>query len=240
MIYNKYLGYDMEGKVSTIINSLKKAISFKNILFIILSFIMSSQNFMGEFSPFSFVLFGVASVFNVPLLLVLISSGLGMLIGHITTIAIVKLLTFFALFTLITALINIEGVSKKYCVFIKLMISIVVVEVGFGFVQGILFTDVFKIFSNILIIAILYYVYVAGAYVLLNINKGYVYSKEESIAMITVVALGLAIFKDLNMFGFSIFNILVLVLILVYGWKSGAIAGAASGLIVRTDFDRDC
>lgn len=232
MIYNKYLDSGIGDKVSIILNSLKKGFSLKNILFVILSIVLVGQTFMGDFTPFSFVLLGVASVFNVPLLLVLLSSVVGFLISSITTIALIKLLAFFVVFTLITALINIEGVSRRYSVFIKLMVSTVVIELVFGFIQSSLFTGLFPLCASILIVALLYFIFVSGIYVLVNTSKSYVFSKEESVAMITVVALALTIFKDVNLLGFSIFNVLILVITLIYGWRNGAVSGGAAGLIV--------
>lgn len=75
------------------------------------------------------------------------------------------------------------------------MISFSVVEVGYNLIQGSLITDLFTCLSNIVVAAILYFVFVSGIYVLTNISKGYVFSKEESIAMVIVVAIALSIFK---------------------------------------------
>lgn len=232
MIYNKYLDNNLGEKVASVFGTLKKAVSFKNIIFIILSFVMASQTFIGDFSPFSFVLFGIASVFNVPLLLVLLSSIAGIAITGFTTITLIKLISFFVVFTFITALINVEGVSKRLSVFIKLIISQAAVELLFAFVQGVLLTNLFAILGNILLISIFYYIYIIGIYVLLNIQKGYIYSKEESVAMILVIALSLAIFKDVNILNFSIFNVFILILVLIYGWKNGMLAGGLAGLVI--------
>ena len=54
-------------KITGVVNTIKKFVNIKNIIFIILSFAMSNTSFMGDSSPISLVLFGVASVFNVPL-----------------------------------------------------------------------------------------------------------------------------------------------------------------------------
>ena len=93
-------------------------------------------------------------------------------------------------------------------------------------------TDLFTCLSNIVVAAILYFVFVSGIYVLTNISKGYVFSKEESIAMVIVVAIALSIFKNITIMQLSIFNILVLILVLIFGWKNGWVAGAATGLVL--------
>lgn len=219
-------------KITGVVNTIKKFINIKNIIFIILSFAMSNTSFMGDSSPFSLVLFGVASVFNVPLILVLISSIVGILVQSVSMTILIKLLSFFIIFTLITVIVNIEGVSKRFSVFIKFMISFSVVEVGYNLIQGSLITDLFTCLSNIVVAAILYFVFVSGIYVLTNISKGYVFSKEESIAMVIVVAIALSIFKNINVMQLSVFNILVLILVLIFGWKNGWVAGAATGLVL--------
>ena len=219
-------------KITGVVNTIKKFVNIKNIIFIILSFAMSNTSFMGDSSPLSLVLFGVASVFNVPLILVLISSIVGILIQSVSMTILVKLLSFFIIFTLITVIVNIEGVSKRFSVFIKFMISFSAVEVGYNLIQGSLITDLFTCLSNIVVAAILYFVFVSGIYVLTNISKGYVFSKEESIAMVIVVAIALSIFKNITIMQLSIFNILVLILVLIFGWKNGWVAGAATGLVL--------
>lgn len=219
-------------KITGVVNTIKKFVNIKNIIFIILSFAMSNTSFMGDSSPLSLVLFGVASVFNVPLILVLISSIVGILVQSVSMTVLVKLLSFFIIFTLITVIVNIEGVSKRFSVFIKFMISFSVVGVGYNLIQGSLITDLFTCLSNIVVAAILYFVFVSGIYVLTNISKGYVFSKEESIAMVIVVAIALSIFKNITIMQLSIFNILVLILVLIFGWKNGWVAGAATGLVL--------
>lgn len=232
MIYNKYLESGFGEKVSAIFDYIKKGINVPNIIFVIFSLCISSQSFMGSYEPFSIVLFGVASVFNIPLLLVLISSIIGMLFSSLATVTILKVVALFVVFSVITAFINIEGVSKKYGVFIKLIISFFLVEIVDAIISGVLFSSIITILTNAVIIAILFFIFVPGMAVILNIRKSYVYSKEESIAMITLIAILISVLKDVNVFGFSIYNILVMVLVLTYGWKNGAVLGTCSGLLI--------
>ena len=232
MIYNKYIESGVGEKVSIILEYIKKGINIPNIIFIIFSLLVSSQSFMGEYEPFSIVLFGLASVFNIPLLLVLISSLIGMIINGVTTFSLIKIVSLFIVFSLITALINIEGVSKKYSVFFKLISSFFIVEIVANIIGGTFISSILSVLTNSVIIAILFFVLVPGMAVLLNIRKSYIYSKEESIAFVVLLAIGLAAFKNLNIFNFSVYNIMVMVLVLVYGWKNGAILGTTSGLLI--------
>lgn len=219
-------------KLLVVFNTLKKFISLKNVIFIILSIAMANTFFMGDYSPFSIVLFGVASVFNVPLILVLISSVIGLAIHTISIGILLKLLAFFVIFTLITAIVNIEGISRKFSVFIKFIISLTIVEFGYNLICGTLVTNFFSMISSIVVVLILYFVFVSGVYVLTNITKEHIFSKEESIAMIVVIAISLSVLKDVMILEFSVFNILILILVLIFGWKNGWVSGAASGLVI--------
>lgn len=232
MIYNKYLDEEVSDKFSSIWSNIKRVVNLKNIIMILISFALASQNFISDALPFSFVMLAVASVFNVPLLLVLISSILGILLGTVTSSIIFEILGFFVVFSLITALINIQGISKRLAVLIKFMISMVIVTLLSQFIQGTLLSNLLPTICNFMILVILYFTFVSGTYLLIHIGKGYVYSTEESIAMITVVSLALTIFKNVNLAGFSLLNILIMTLILIYGWRKGMILGAAAGLIV--------
>ncbi len=232
MIYNKYIQKNnIYEKISVVVDSLKKIISPKNIIFMILSFIMVQINVLNEFSPFSVVLFGVASFLNIPLLLVLIASILGILCSTVTSVIILKLFIFFTLFTFITAFINVEGVSEKTGVYIKLIISTLIVELLFAFITGQVIMSFFIIVTNLLLVSIFYYIYVEGIKVLVDLGKGYIHSKEEKIAMILVVSVALTIIYKFNLFGFSIFNILTFALILIYGWKNGLVLGTTVSII---------
>lgn len=232
MIYNKYIQKNnIYEKISIVVDSLKKIISPKNIIFMILSFVMVQINILGEFSPFSVVLFGVASFLNIPLLLVLIASILGILCSTVTSVVILKLFVFFTLFIFITAFINVEGVSEKTGVYIKLIISTLIVELLFAFLNGQVIMNFFIIITNLLLISIFYYIYVDGIKTLIDIGKSYINSKEEKIAMILVVAIALTIIYKFSIFGFSIFNILTFALILIYGWKNGFVLGSITSLI---------
>ena len=125
MVYGRYL--ESEGKFSSLLNKARYFFNFKNVLFMIFSFVLSSQMFESGYPLLSVALFGVANIFNVPLLLVGVFSGLGLLVTGISFSAGIKLLAIFILFIIITSLINIEGLTKKYSTLLKLIISITMI-----------------------------------------------------------------------------------------------------------------
>lgn len=232
MIYNKYIESISSNKFISSIIPLKKAFSFKNILFVILTLVILPQTFIGDVYPFGYAILGVASLFNVPLLLILISSFISGLVFQISSIILLKMFIAFVIFTFFTALVNIEGVSKKYVVLSKLAISIALTEFIALIFQGTIGANWMSSIYTVICTTIFYLIFVAGIYVILNLNKEFVYSKEESLAMIVVITIAAGILNNLTILNFSILNVLGIVLILIYGWKNGATVGSAAGLIV--------
>lgn len=233
MILNKYIEDNniIFEKISYFFYIVKKRISFKSIFFMILSLVLSNQTFITDIPPFVYVLFGVASLFDVPLILILISSLVSIFFGEFSNTILAKILSFFVLFTLITSLLNIEGVSKKHSVFIKFLLSFAIIEVIFSFIQGVFITNFFASIGNILIVSILYYIFASGIYVIINKSNTFISSKEESVSMIVVLSLAMTVFSNVNIYLFSLSNILIIAIILIYGWKNGSITACSAGII---------
>lgn len=228
MVLNKYLDNTFTEKS---LYNIKKLVFNKNFLFFVLMFMVSMQNFVGNTYPFSYALMAVASLFDVPLLLVLVSGVLSFLVAKISSLIILKFVIFFLLFSFFTAAINIEGINKKYSVMIKLFVTMLIAEAIFLIFGPQAEISVLNSILNILSCAAFYVIFVYGSYVLVNINKGFIFSKEENVAFITTLAIALSVFKNVNIFGLSLLNILTVALILVFGLKNGAFTGATAGLI---------
>jgi stage II sporulation protein E len=231
MVYNEYLEDDILDNSMSHTSQIKKSIvSFKTIVFIALSIILSMQTLTGGLNPFGYVMLGLASIFNVPLLAVFAASVLGMVISAFSITEIVGLTLFFVIFTFFTVMINIEGISRKYSAMIKLILSVSIVKI----VNLIMIKDLTLVLSiyEILLVAILYIVFLSGMYVILNYKKGYAYSQEENIAMICIIAFLIAGLRYANIFDISIMNVFGIACVLIYGWKNGPILGCASGLIM--------
>ncbi len=239
MLYNKYLDNDIDNKVNSIFSTIRKIFSFKNVTFMLFALLLSTKTLVGDFRPFNYVLLAVASAFDVPLLLVLLCSVIGLAVGGYTS-TLIMVFAFFLLYNLITAIVNIEGINKKYSIFIKFMTSIAILQIVTSFITGDLFTELFKVLSCIIISGIIYLVNVTGMNVILNLKDGFIYTKEESIMMVTTLAMLTSIFGGVTFFGFRLVEILALILILIYGWGNNALLGGCAGLIVGLGYTCLC
>lgn len=239
MIYNKYLDNDIDEKVGSVVNTIKKVVNFKNIVFVLFALLLSTKTFIGDFKPFNYVMLAVASAFDVPLLLVLVASVVGLAIGGNTS-SLILLIVFFLLYNLVTAIVNIEGINRKYSIFIKFIASIAILQIVSSFITGELFTELFNVLSSIVASGIIYLVIVTGMNVILNLKNGFVYTKEESIMMMLTIAMLFSSLSNISIFGFKIVEIIAFIIILLYGWGNGAILGATTGLTIGLTYTCLC
>lgn len=239
MIYNKYLDNDIDEKVESVLNTIKKVVNFKNIVFVLFALLLSTKTFIGDFRPFNYVLLAVASAFEVPLLLVLVASVIGLAVGGCTS-SLILLIVFFLLYNLVTAIVNIEGINRKYTIFIKFFASIAILQIVASFITGALFTELFKVLSSIVASGIIYLVAVTGMNVILNLKNGFIYTKEESIMMMLTIAMLISAASPISILGFKLVEIIAFILILIYGWGNGAILGATTGLMIGLTYTCLC
>ena len=239
MIYNKYLDSDIDEKMGSVLNTLRKVINIKNLVFVLIAILLSTKTFIGDFKPFNYVMLATASAFEVPLLLVLLPSVIGLAVAKDVS-SIILLVVFFLLYNLVTAIVNISGMNKKYSIFVKFEASIAILQLVYSFITGALFTDLFNILSSIVICGIIYLVMATGLNVILNVRNGFVYTKEESIMMMVTLAMILSILNPIALWGFKVLEIVALVTILIYGWGNGALLGATTGLMMGLTYSCLC
>ena len=239
MIYNKYLDSDIDEKMGSVLNTLRKVINIKNLVFVLIAILLSTKTFIGDFKPFNYVMLATASAFEVPLLLVLLPSVIGLAVAKDVS-SIILLVVFFLLYNLVTAIVNISGMNKKYSIFVKFEASIAILQLVYSFITGALFTDLFNILSSIVICGIIYLVMATGLNVILNVRNGFVYTKEESIMMMVTLAMILSILNPIALWGFKVLEIIALVTILIYGWGNGALLGATTGLMMGLTYSCLC
>ena len=64
MIYNKYLDSDIDEKMGSVLNTLRKVINIKNLVFVLIAILLSTKTFIGDFKPFNYVMLATDSAFE--------------------------------------------------------------------------------------------------------------------------------------------------------------------------------
>ena len=214
-----------------IIGTLKSIFDYKTIPYIIVLVLTCMTTFM-DVNPFSVVMLGVATVFNIPLALPLGVTLICYLVFGANVSMFINYGLTYILYITFTSIIEIEGYTKKYITMIKLagatLISSVVTclifsKTSFSMPQAI---------THIILTVSFYSVFTYGMSMLLNITKKIVFSKEEIISFGIVLSLLLIPFYKLNIFGFNLSNVLIMTIIMVLSWKNDWMVGTAIGVLV--------
>jgi len=211
-----------------ILGFLKELVNSKTLPYIVMLFLTATVGFIG-LKPFAFVMLGVATIFNIPLMVPLVITLASLLIFKADMSIFVNYITTYIIYIVLTSIVEIEGFSKKYITLIKLAISTVVSNLITCLIFKQLLVDAV---SHSLLVIAFYPVFTSGMTMLLNITKKIVFSKEEIISLGVIVTIACIPFVPLKIFGFSIVNVALIAMIVTLGWKNDWMVGVSAGVII--------
>lgn len=216
------------GKITKVFNSIFNSVSLPYIILLILT---CDITVFGD-KPFAYVMLAVASLFNIPLLVPLIATMVGFVLFKETSTMYTSYLITYFVYLISTVLINIDGTSKKYSTIIRLAVAFVVSVVCTGVFNGFSVMYVLRSLITLLTICAFYPVFASGNSMLYNIRKTIIFSKEEIVSFGIVIATVLTMLSNVEIYNFSVSNVLLSVLIIVLAWKNDWVVGTAAGVII--------
>lgn len=234
MIINesKVMGKDFNVKShKRIIDIVKEIFSMKVVPYVLLLILVASVNILGA-QPLAYVMLGVAIMFKIPLVLPLVVTILSFIIFKAPTGIIVHYSITYVLYLILTVSITVEGISKRKTSIIKLIVSVAVASLITLCFQGFEFNEVLQNVINILLIICTYPIFTNGCTVLFNFTKNMIFSKEETLAFILVLAMALMPFAGINIYGISIVTSILLTLVVIVGWQNDWLMGCSTGVII--------
>ncbi len=215
-------------KASAILDYLNKT----NLIILPAAFLLGRISLLGGLMPFGIALYAATLGLNVNRIMISVAIFAGML----TSGATVQLYTTFAAMLLFNAL-NLpfkKSVGSSARVGIIAFIGVLIPEMLITWLQGFLMYDVLKSLLNGFIIFALVFVFKNVLEVLGNPARKYSLSNEEILCIAIACALAVGGLGNWNILGISIKNILCILIILVFSFRTGAGNGAAIGVIVGT------
>lgn len=238
MFQNISDSYDEERENEQTTNNNKKQIlkhllDKRNILIYILSFMISTVSFSGEIAPFGLSVLVACCSNSVPIGIIYILSAIGTLIGTGTDSFLTYLLIsiiFMAISLIFKGKYNEDTDRINYG--IQIGISCIIgrlIKMLFGpfLVYDLVQTIIFSI-----AVVIFYKIFVSAIDVLKNLRIKNVFSVEEVIGTSLLIGVAVCGFREFSIFGFSIRNILSILIVLVLGWQNGMLIGGATGITI--------
>lgn len=220
-----------ENRIRKLAQNIKSIFGVSLIPYVLVLFFVASLNILGV-QPLAYVMLGVAVVFKIPLLIPLIISIISFVVFKAPNDMILNYAMSYVIYTIFTAVLTVEGVSKRYITFAKLIVSIVLASFLSLCFAGFELDNTLRYVINILIIAGMYPVFTNGCNVLFNIHKKIIFSKEEIVSFLIVIAMVFMPFVSAKIYGISVIKSILLILIVLFGWQNGWLVGCTSGVVV--------
>lgn len=219
----------------------KDNFKIKNIIVYILSFMMSliggqDGSIFSQIAPFGLAMFAACVGSGVPIAIVAITTLAGYTIksgvGGFTTI-LLTILVFLACI-LIKRPDEDEEKNEHLKVGMQITFSVFVVQLIKSLFKGILLYDILYNIMLSIVIYILYKIFVNGLAVIQDYKEKEVFSLEEVMGAGMLLAIAINCFENFSIFGYSVRNILSILIVLVLGWNNGMLVGATAGISIGT------
>lgn len=217
------------------VNIFSNVLTKENLAIYVVAFMMSLVGIGGDFSIFSISVLGACFASSVPALGVVAVSLLGNFIrfgvggglGYFLT-ALVLIITLF----IFKPRYNEEERNEKIKIGKNVFIATLLIQiVKIAMAQFTLY-DVLASITLSIIALVFYKIFVNSIVVVQEFYEKRAFSIEEVIGASLMIAIAVGGIGDFNVAGFSIRNILSILIVMVLGWKNGMLIGTTSGVTI--------
>lgn len=125
-----------------------------------------------------------------------------------------------------------EEANEKRKLGFRIFLSCILVQAGGMIFKDFLMYDLLLGIIYSICAFIFYKIFVNSITVLADVGEKKAYSIEEVMGTSLLLAIAVTSLQDLSIFGFSIRNVLCILIVLIMGWKNGALVGASTGIII--------
>ncbi len=220
---------------------LKNLFNVQNIVIYIISIMISmvgfrSQSLILSISPFAISFLAAMLSNRMPIGFVYILT----LVGTFVAFGSNSLLTYFLTTLVFFVLLLIkkpkeqEELNEQKKVGIHLLFAVLMVQIVPMFFTNFYVYDLLTSIMLAISSYVFYKIFTNSITMLQEIGTKKAFSIEEVIGTSLLLAITFCALGDLKIFGFSIQNILSILLVLILGWKNGMLVGATSGITIGT------
>ena len=186
------------------------------------------------------------SIFSLAIVAACISAGIPIfgiatfgLIGNIVafgtagalnfmTILLVQIVTMF----IFKPLYNVENRNEKMKLSSNVFLGIFIIEMIKIFMSGFTVYDVLVAISMSITTVVFYKIFVNSVVVVEEFSERKAFSIEEVIGASLLLAIAATAFGSFSIFGFSIRNIISILIVMFLGWRNGILVGTTSGVAI--------
>ena len=217
------------------LNIFSNVFSVKNIGVYLVSFMLSLVGVGGEFSVFSISALGASFASSIPALGVIVVSLIGNLVKFGINGALEYFITVLVLtisMILIKPRYNEKERNEKIKIGKNIFISTFLIQFVKLMISGFMVYDILVSITFSIIALVFYKVFVNSMIVLQDITNRQAFSIEEVIGASVVLSIAVTAFGDFSILGFSVKNVLSILIVMILGWKNGILVGTTSGVTI--------
>ena len=217
----------------------KKLFTKQNIILYIITFMVSmvnisSDNVMFSITPFGIAIIAAALSSNMPVGIMYVISLISTFIKFGPNSLLTYILTTLVFF--VTILIKRpkiqDEVNEQKRLGMHLFISTLIVQVVPMFFRSFILYELLTGVMLSISTYIFYKIFSDSITVIREVGIKKVFSIEEVIGTSLLLAIAFMALGDTAVFGYSVKNILSILLVLILGWKNGILVGATSGITI--------
>ena len=222
-------------KKSKKINIFSNVFSLQYVFLYIVSFMISMVGINGQVSPFSISMMSACMGNSIPILGIIITGCIGNAISFgiegVLTYLLISLVLVTIVF-LIKPIYQGEEKNEKIRLSKHVFFATIIIQLAKIGLSGFTIYDILSIISFAMIAVVFYKIFVNSINVFLGIGENRAFSIEEVLGASILLAISINCFGNLQIFGFSIRNILCILIVLILGWKNGVLVGTTAGVTI--------
>lgn len=206
--------------------------SRQNIILYIISFLISTVQFGNGLAPFGIAVIAASLSNSVPIIITFILTCIGTFIGFGGNGLLMYILTsliFICLSVFFMPKIDEDGSKRLMPQLIISCFLVQAVKILFG---PILIYDILSSLLYIILTAVFYKIFKSSINVIKDLTIKKAFAIEEVIATSLIIAIAVSAFGKVTIFGYSIRNILSVLIVLIMGWQNGILVGTTSGVTI--------
>lgn len=236
---------DMEGQEvkqeqkDSVRETLHRLFAKQNIILYTISFLISMVGLSSENVIFSIVPFGLsfiaAALSNgqaVGIMYVLSLIGTFIKFGTNSFLTyFITSLVFFVLVLLIRPKLQ-DNVNEKKKIGMHLFFAVLLVQIVPVFFRTFIVYDALISIMLAITTYIFYKIFVSSILMIKEFDSKRAFTIEEVMGTSLLLAITISSFGELSIFGFSVKNVLSILIVLILGWKNGVLVGATGGITI--------
>ena len=220
-------------------NIVKRLFAKQNLILYLITFMVSMVGFSSNNLIFSIVPFGLALIaatfsngqaIGIMYILSLIGTFLRFGTNNLLTYIATSLM-FFILVLIVRPRVQ-ENVNEKRRIGGHLFFSVVIVQVVPLFFRTFYVFDLLTSIMLGMTTYIFYKIFVSSISLIREFSTKKAFTIEEVMGTSLLLSIAISAFGDFNILGFSIKNILSILIVLILGWKNGILVGATGGITI--------